>query len=231
MREVNFPESGSKRRLLDAAEQLFAEKGFEGVSVRDITKQAKTNIAAVNYHFGGREPLLEMVIMRYMVPITQERLVRLDALDKKWSGKVPPLEEIIEALVRPLMTQVKKSELSERLFYKLVGRIYSQQADQLPDCLEMMQKVFDRFMRTFAKALPTVDKEELAWRLSFTGGAMIYMMTHQEMLHRLTSGFSGSPTMEATISRFIRFAAAGMRDGLPPENLEPKKGPQGIFNF
>ena len=98
MRAVTIPESGSKRKLLDAAEQLFADKGFEAVSVRDITQLAKTNVAAVNYHFGSRDSLLSLVMMRYMLPVTEERIARLEAIERKWSGKTAPLEEIIDAL-------------------------------------------------------------------------------------------------------------------------------------
>jgi AcrR family transcriptional regulator len=231
MHEMIFPESGSKRKLLDAAEQLFADKGFEAVSVRDITGLAKTNVASVNYYFGSREALLGMVMMRYMIPVTQERLARLEALEKKWSGKPAPLEEIIEALVRPLMTQVRKSELSERLFYKLIGRIFAQQADQLPAPIEeQLRQVIDRFRRAFEKALPTLISEDLVWRMHFMAGGMIHMLTHRDVLNRLTSGSSGAPSMEAILSRFIRFVAAGLRDGTPPE--EPaEEGPQATFDF
>ncbi|MEO8616967.1 MAG: helix-turn-helix domain-containing protein, partial [Luteolibacter sp.] len=65
MRELTIPESGPKRTLLNAAEQLFATKGFESVSVRDVTQSVKMNVAAVNYHFGSREQMLSLVILRY----------------------------------------------------------------------------------------------------------------------------------------------------------------------
>lgn len=231
MRDMTFPESGSKRKLLDAAEQLFAEKGFEAVSVRDITQLAKANVAAVNYHFGSRDSLLTMVMTRYMTPVTEERIVRLDALERKWSGKSVPLEEIIDAMVRPLVTQVRKSELSERLFYKLSGRIFAQQGDGMPPQIEeQLRQVVQRFTKAFAKALPTVAPDDLAWRIHFMVGGMIHMLTHQEILQRLTAGASGAPQMEATLSRFARFAAAGMREGLETEAPAPK-GPQELFNF
>ncbi|MES2657863.1 MAG: TetR family transcriptional regulator [Verrucomicrobiota bacterium] len=228
---MTIPESGSKRKLLDAAEQLFAEKGFEAVSVRDITQLAKTNVASVNYHFGSRDGLLALVMMRYMTPVTEERLARIDSLERKWSGKSAPLEEIIDALVRPLVGQVRKSELAERLFYKLTGRICAEQGDGLPPQIEdQFRQTGERFSRAFAKALPTVPPEELAWRIHFVIGAMIHMLTHQEILHRVSGGVSGAPTMEATMSRFIRFAAAGLREGTATE--EPvKKGPQATFDF
>ena len=231
MREMTIPESGSKRKLLDAAEQLFAEKGFEAVSVRDITQLAKTNVASVNYHFGSRDGLLALVMTRYMNPVTEERLVRLEALEKKWSGKSVPLEEIIDALVRPLVGQVRKSDLTERLFYKLTGRIFAEQGTGLPPQIEdQFRQVAERFTRAFGKALPTVPVEELAWRIHFVVGGMIHMLTHQDLLHRLSGGASGAPTMEATLGRFIRFAAAGLREGVVTD--EPvKKGPQATFDF
>ncbi len=231
MRAVTIPETGSKRKLLDAAEQLFADKGFEAVSVRDITQLAKTNVAAVNYHFGSRDSLLSLVMMRYMLPVTEERIARLEAIERKWSGKTAPLEEIIDALVRPLVGQVRKSELSERLFYKLIGRIFSQQADGLPAPVEeQLRQVLERFMRAFGKALPTVDSEDLAWRMHFMVGGMIHLLTHQDMLHRVTRGASGLPTMEATLSRFIRYSAVGLREGTEVE-AAVKKGPQATFDF
>lgn len=231
MREMTIPESGSKRKLLDAAEQLFAEKGFEAVSVRDITQLAKTNVASVNYHFGSRDGLLALVMTRYMNPVTEERLVRLETLEKKWSGKSVPLEEIIDALVRPLVGQVRKSDLTERLFYKLTGRIFAEQGTGLPPQIEdHFRQVAERFTRAFGKALPTVPAEELAWRIHFVVGGMIHMLTHQDLLHRLSGGASGAPTMESTLSRFIRFAAAGLREGVVTD--EPvKKGPQATFDF
>lgn len=233
MRDMTIPESGAKRKLLDAAERLFAEKGFEAVAVRDITQVAKTNVAAVNYHFGSREALLTLVMLRYMVPVTEERLARLDMLEMKSPGKPMPLEEIIDALVRPLATQVRKSELAEKVFYKLMGRIFSQQVDGLPPQIEeQLRQVVERFTKAFSRALPSLEEEDLAWRIHFMVGGMIHMLIQQDVLQRITQGASGAPTMEATLGRFIRFAAAGMRDGV--ESLdEPakKKGPQATFDF
>lgn len=233
MREINLVQSEPKRRLLDAAEELFAEKGFESVSVRDVTQHAKANVAAVNYHFGSREGLIALVVTRYITPVNEERIARLDALEKKWPGKVVPVEELIEAFVRPLVGVVRRSELSERLFCKLMGRIFSLQAEALPPAVEeQMQVLIDRFSKAFGKALPGLSQEELIWRIHFMVGVVIHMMLNQEMLHRLSKGASGNPTIEGTLGRLVRFVAAGLREGL---EIEPqagaKKGPQAMFDF
>jgi AcrR family transcriptional regulator len=233
MRDIKFPQSEPKRRLLEAAEQLFADKGFDVVSVRDITQQAGANVAAVNYHFGSRDGLIAVVVTRYITPVNEERLARLEILEKKWPGKMIPLEEIIDAFVRPLAGAVRKSELSERLFCRLLGRIFSMQGEGLPESVEsQMSHLSDRFGRALGRALPAVAVDDLAWRMHFVAGAMIHMLMNQGMLHRLTNGASGSPTMEAVIGRFIRFAAAGLRDGVEVEgDPEIRRGPQAVFDF
>lgn len=234
MREIKFPQSESKRRLLDAAEQLFAERGFDAVSVRDITQLAKANVAAVNYHFGSREGLISLVVMRHITPVNEERVARLDALEKKYPGKTVPLEELIDAFVRPLAGLVRKSELSERLFCKLMGRIFAMQGQGMPEALEeQIRALSDRFIKALARTLPGVPAEDLVWRTHFVVGAMIHMLLNQDMLSRLTQGASGTPSMEMTLGRFIRFAAAGLREGLEvsPEPVVAKKGPQGMFDF
>lgn len=231
MREIKFPQSESKLRLLEAAEQLFAERGFETVSVRDVTQLAKANVAAVNYHFGSREGMVALVVSRYLIPVNEERLARLDALERKWSGKAVPLEEIIDAFVRPVVGLVRKSELSQSLFGKLVGRIFAMRGEGLPPAVEeQMKTLIERFTRALGKALPTVSQEELVWRMHFLVGSIIHMLMNQEMLQRLSGGASGNPTMEVTLGRFVRFAAAGLREGVELES-EVKKGPQATFDF
>lgn len=231
MREINLAQSESKRRLLDAAELLFAERGFEAVSVRDITQLAKANVAAINYHFGTRDGLIALVVTRYLTPVNEERLARLDVLERKGPGKAVPVEEIINAFVRPLVGLARKFELSERHYCMLLGRIFALQGSGLPKAMDdQMRQLGERFARALGKALPAVAPEELAWRMHFVVGAMIHMLMNQEMHQQLTSTAAGAPTMETTLGRFIRFAAAGLREGV---ELEPavKKGPQAMFDF
>ena len=87
--------SGTRERIVEAAEALFAERGFEMVSLRDITSRAGANVAAVNYHFRSRAGLVNAVIERYIEPINRERLELLTALEKRGGATV---EEILETL-------------------------------------------------------------------------------------------------------------------------------------
>lgn len=227
-------ESGiaTRQRLLESAQKLFAEQGFDRVSVRDITDAAGANVAAVNYHFRSREGLVEEVMERYINPINEERIERLKQLERRFSGKSAPLEEILDAFVRPFVTQVRRSEMSELLFYRLMGRIFGDQGAKLPMSVEAgFRSMLARFMKAFGKALPGLDQEELVWRVHFTVGSMIHTMAHADTLDRFTDGASGSPSMETTLSRFVRFAASGLRDGIEIPADPESKGPQDEFLF
>jgi AcrR family transcriptional regulator len=229
MREFILPETGPKRKLFDAATQLLAEHGFDAVSVRDVTRLTGANIAAVNYHFGSRDGLLALVMMRHLVPLSEERLARLDALERKWAGKSVPLEEIVDAFVRPLLTQVRKSELSDLLHYRLLGRILAQGMEDLPDGVrDLVVRVSDRFKRTLAKALPKLGADDLAWRMHFMSGGVVHFLIHSEK-----GALPGLPAtgMEAVIGKFIRFAVAGLREGMEIEEAALKNGPQAMFQF
>ena len=232
MRDFTFPFSEPKRRLLEAAETLFADRGFDAVSVRDITKEAGANVAAVNYHFGGRDGLIGLVVLRYVTPVNEERIARLDAAERNHAGKVVPLEELIGCYAEPLVSAVRRSELSERLFYKLIGRIFSLQGEVPAEVENQMKQVAERFLRALGRSLPEVAADELIWRFHFLIGAMLHMLTHQEVLSRVTNGASGQPAMEATLSRFVRFAASGLREGgVPAHNGSAAPSPQAIFDF
>ena len=225
MREIQLPLSEAKQRLLDAAEPLFAERGFESVSVRDITQLAKANVAAINYHFGTREGLIAWVVARHLPPLNDERLVRLESLERKGgAAKAAPMEEVLDAWVRPVVGIVRKSGLSERLCCKLLGRMLAMQGEGFSQAMaEHRRVVNERFARALAKSLPTVAPEELAWRMHFVLGGLVHLLLHQEQ------PVAGAATLEASLSRFLRFAAAGLREGVEP--AAGKKGPQATFDF
>jgi AcrR family transcriptional regulator len=228
MREITFPLSAPKQRLLDVTERLCAERGFEAVSVRDITGAAEANVAAVNYHFGSRETLISLVVTHRLGPVAKERLARLETIDKKWAGKVAPLEEILEAMLRPLAGNVRKSDLQESLRCQLLGRILAGQGVIFPqEVAQDMENARQRFARLLAKALPSVSSEDLAWRAHFINGGMIQLLMLQDAP---TSEGGSPPTLETTLARFVRFAAAGLREGVPQET-PAKKGPQATFDF
>src|ERR1700752_5110069 len=87
----------TKGRILDAAEALFIEHGFEATSLRAITASARVNLAAVNYHFGSKEELFQAVLTRRLDPMNQERVDLLTELEQGAANGALPCDRILAA--------------------------------------------------------------------------------------------------------------------------------------
>ena len=230
-REDKIARSEPKQRLLEAAEMLFAERGFDRVSVRDIIGQSGQNVAAVNYHFGDRENLIALIVSRRIEPLLDERMARLESVERKWSGKPVPVEELLDALVRPLLGTGRKPVLPPRIHHKLLGRILAMPSEDWPELTaERNRQMLGRFMRAFGKSLSTVSAEELLWRLHFLMGGMVHMLLFEVSAEKPGKSAGEASGMEAAMGRFIRFAAAGLRQGIEAE-VEKPAGPQATFDF
>ncbi|MEI6604308.1 MAG: TetR family transcriptional regulator [Verrucomicrobiota bacterium] len=217
MKRTLAPTEGPKLRLVEAAEKLFAENGFDVVSVRDITQEAGANVAAVNYHFGSRDGLVAVVMTRYLTPINEERLAQLEAAEERNGSQAVPLEEVVAAFVLPLISQVAHSNLSCPLLHQLVGRIFSSSNHALPPEFKGESSVLiNRFIQSFSRALPTTSRDDLVWRLHFVLGALTHMLMHGQAMQSLSQGPDDKSDMAATMGRFLSFAVAGLRDGSGP---------------
>src|SRR5580704_294162 len=170
-------ESGESMRekLIQSAERLFAARGFDGVSVRDIANDAKVNSALIGYYFRGKEGLLAEVYMRHCEPLKRERARILAQYSE--NGRVPTLEEVIEAFVRPSLQAGQASE--EGRSFSRLRAILSAENSQLLETL--IAQNFDESNRFFVDALchclPHLTRDDVYWRLHFLLGAIYYTAT------------------------------------------------------
>ena len=211
MAKIATPPSDTRTRILDAAESLIAGNGFRNVSLRQITGEANVNIAAVNYHFGSREGLIGQVLARVIRPINQQRLHLLDLAESRHEGPVP-LEEILEALHRPVVAEVQRSPHQTPVYLRLAGRCLSEPPEHFSETLvELFREVITRFMSATRKSLPHIDDASIFWRMHFSVGTMIYALTHEDRLPMLSGGIVKATDPEDTLRRLIEFTAAGLR--------------------
>src|SRR6478735_927974 len=95
--------AGTKTRILDAAERLFVEHGFEATSLRSLTSAAGVNLAAVNYHFGSKEELFQAVLTRRLDPMNQERIELLGRVEREAGGRTLSCDRILAAMFIPAL--------------------------------------------------------------------------------------------------------------------------------
>ena len=203
---------GTRERILSAAEALFAERGFDTVSLRDITGAADANVAAVNYHFGSKDKLIDAVIERHATPINIRRLSLLDECEARHSGAPVPVKEILEAFLAPVLTRFTSGEMSEDLFCKFMGRLMGERGYSLPAPVRpLFVRMAGRFTAALRKSVPTLSERLALWRMHFSFGVMSNTLTHGETLRQLSGGRAGKPPMEVLFRQVIDFCAAGFQ--------------------
>ncbi len=125
-------QSETVERILDAAELLFAEKGFAETSLRMITSKAGVNLAAVNYHFGSKKALIQAVFSRFLTPFSQNLERELDRRQaQRNNGHKPTLEDMLEALLSQVLAVKPRSGDDLVIFMRLLGLAFSQSQGHL----------------------------------------------------------------------------------------------------
>jgi AcrR family transcriptional regulator len=201
---LNNPTS-TKERILAAAEALFAQRGFDGASLRQLTASAGVNLAAVNYHFGSKEKLVEQVFKRRLDALNQHRLAELD----KIAGRPgTTLDDVLAAYIRPALELSHEGNGS--LFMRVLARAFAEHDDTLRQFLsENYGHVMRQFTAEFARLLPHLEKAELYWRIDLVTGALTHAMSGFGMIQR-KDNVSEQQHREQTAAHLIRFAAAGL---------------------
>lgn len=215
-------EPDTKDVILDAAEVLFAEYGYDATSLRDLTQEAGVNLAAVNYHFGGKEQLAAAVLVRRIGPINQERHRRLDALPAR-----PALADVVRAFVEPVFPTATGCPTGHvapgRAFCRLMGRLMLDQPAFLRTFLaEQFRELGNRFEATLRRALPRGDQATTWWRLHFMAGAMAHTLHSGDGLAHLTGGLCDATDVDAVVEQLVAFTSAGLA-APPPRRRSPAK--------
>ena len=197
----------TKDRILNAAEGLFALQGFSGTSLREVTSRADVNIAAVNYHFGSKENLINEVFRRRMDEMSAAR-IRL--LKQAVAESPKQIEPILRAFVIPALA-VSQDRGGGVAFIRVIARAYAEKNDGLRAFLSSRYGHVQRdFARELAVCLPALSKEQLYWRLDFLAGALTYAMADFGAIKK-PGGVSEAEHRQRAADELIAFAKAGLQ--------------------
>src|SRR5215472_10783137 len=211
------PSSATKERILDAAEALFMEHGFEATSLRQLTAAAGVNLASVHYHFGSKEELFEAVLKRRLDPMNQERLALLTRFEHESAPRPLSCEKILAAMFIPALKLARDPKRGGKNFLRLLGRAYADPAPFIRRFLsEQYAVMIARFKAAFRRALPQLPKKELSWWLHFVMGALSYTLAGTDTLKLIAALSPGeADNDEIVLRRLAPFLIAGLRAPLP----------------
>lgn len=169
--------SDSRERILDAAERLFAEKGVAAASLREIGARAHANPGSIYFHWKTKAELVREVFHRRLEPLDAERMRRLEAAERAHAPDPVPLDEVLAALVDPMLALVGESDRGGPGFLRLLGRTYNEPDREL---VRMLRRdhgaTVERFRDALARALPHLPEGQLFVRFHFALGALAYTL-------------------------------------------------------
>lgn len=215
----------TKERILDAAEKLFARRGFHGASIRDITKAAGVDLALVNYHFGSKRNLLAEVLGRRAQVLNDERLHLLEEARRQAAPEPPSAEAVINAFTYPLNSRSARGGPGWKSYFALIAQINNSPEWGGP----MMSQHFDEVVHVFIEALravmPQCPERELYWSYHFLSGALTLTFAETGRIDNLSGGLCRSSDLDAVHERLVPFCAAGFlalcaRSARPPARSE-----------
>lgn len=210
----------TRERILDTAERLFMSHGYDGTSMRQITSEASVNLAAVNYHFGSKESLMQEVFRRRLDWLNDERMRVLDRLEVEAAGQPVKPSLIVDAFFGTLLRMADDESRGGMTFLRLLGRTLTDPSEFIRAFLaHEYQHVMDRYKEALFRALPEVPKAEIVWRFHFMLGATSYAIAGTDALRLVTDwqieAEDSVDRLDRLVPRLMSFLIGGLRAPLP----------------
>jgi len=165
-------------KILDAAEVLFAERGFAETSLRTITTAAGVNLAAVNYHFGSKKELIQAVFARFLDPFSIQLGHHLKQLPDN-----PSVEQLIVILQKSAYQVAVDHFGGKSQFMKLLGFAYNQSQEHVRQfIMANYLDIYTQYIDCLRNAMPHLDRETFYWRINYMLGAFVFTMSSYEAI-------------------------------------------------
>jgi AcrR family transcriptional regulator len=222
---VNREHPNTKERLLDAAELLFAERGFDGVSVRELAAAAAVNVAAVNYHFQTKENLYREVLLRRLHFKREASLAVLRATPRDEAGR-PDLEQLIRGFVRQYLEEILAAPHGANFMRLVAAEMHDPDHGGETIFSELVIPVAHAFQRALVEAVPELGEEEAAWIQASLTAQVIHVVMRWLKRHDLDGrhrhgailenvfpalGASRDAYIRQAVEHVTRFSIGGIR--------------------
>lgn len=207
------PKDSTRSKIVMAALRVFAARGFEAASLKEITTASETNVAAIHYHFGSKEALIREVLQTVADPVNQ---LRMEMLERQPAGPGRTLEHVLEALLAPPIRLSADATGDGRLLTRLILQARALPSEFTSTALfQQYDSMALHFVQALRDAEPGLSEADAFWRYAFAIGAMHYIVADSDAanhrLNRLSGGLCDTDDPEAILRQLIAFVVAGMR--------------------
>jgi len=199
---------GTRERILDAAERVFAYKGYDGTTIRDVAAEAEVQLANIAHHFGPKESLFEKVIERRAAIMGELRLNALERYRAGTHGEPIPLELLIEGYVWPFIERSSRHGEGWKNYAQLVARL----ANSLrwgAIISKNYDAVADQYIKEFIRTLPQASAAAVYNCFHFMVGTMLVACAESGRIERLSKGKVRSRDLEKMFEDMLPFLKGG----------------------
>jgi len=200
----------TRERLLDAAERLFVAKGFDATSVRDITAAAGCNVAAVNYHFGGKGRLYRETFRRLLGQLRDRRIAAIEgALEA--AGDRADLELFLRAFAEAFVEPLLEDGRGARLMHFLDREMHNPHLPPETFFGELIRPMMEFHTQALERVVGPVEPMTARMCLMSLVGQLIHILKAHHMFGSVEELGMAPPDLRDHIRHFVRFSAAGVR--------------------
>lgn len=198
-------------RFLEEAERLFAEHGYNGTSIRAIANAANASLGTLHQYWRSKRVLFEDIFRRRFGPIHEERVQRLREIQARTPpGQGADPEDLVRALMEPLLLTYASSPQEARLIRGLLGRALTDPAPEVADTMRAMAaESFALLSELLRGACPHLDPSEFASRFNCVFSASMFLNIRWERAQRQLEGDEAD--WARVVSEMVYFLSVGLK--------------------
>ena len=221
-----MPSDQTRTSILDAAERLYADRGFVDVTLRDIVAAADVNLAAVNYHFGSKDELIAELFVTRSLATNRERLNELKAAEAAGNGRAD-IAAILRALVGPTLRGCLGPDRERSAAARFMIRA---SIESVPPIRRIKNREIDhlrKFAAAMRRSLPGRDEVDLYWGLHFALAMAHQTIRDSERLTKLSDGSCDLNDVAGVIERIVAVSVMALTgreaDSRAPETVAARR--------
>ncbi len=197
-------------RILDAAEDLFSKRGFDGVTIREVAGLANVDAALAHYYFATKQGLFDAVLERRAELVFSERMDAFDAYEAL-HGDSATVEGAVAAFLIPLLERARKGDDGWKNYFRLIALANNDASHVAQSIMSYFDPLVHRLIAVVKRALPDAREEDLFWCFHFLTGALTLALSRTGRLDRVSGGLCRSDDLASIEPRMVEYCAAGFR--------------------
>jgi AcrR family transcriptional regulator len=202
----------TRQKILCATGKVFAQGGYRAMTLRQVTREAKVNLAAVNYHFGSKLNLMRALLRNRFEPINQQRLQLLNQQIEAYAPDPVPLTTIYDALFRPLFTGIGSASVNDTSLIQIIGRALTEPAEFMRGLhKEFFADLSKCFMDEIHRSCPELSPEQIQYRFFLSVSTMIGTVIEQVRLETISDGKLDGKNLDKILHELTTFVVAGFQ--------------------